>query len=361
MLDVNVRRRISNFRLDACFTAGEGVTALFGPSGAGKTTLVNLLAGLERPDDGRIIVDGRVLFDSTAGIDIPPEHRRIGYVFQEDRLFPHLSVMGNLTYGMNRIRPAERRHSIEQVVALLGIGDLVERRPLTLSGGEKQRVAIGRALLASPKFLLMDEPLSSLDAERKEEILPFIERLRDEVGVPIVYVSHAIEEVIRLADTMVVLNAGRVAQSGPVETILSRLDTGSLTGRSDTGAVFMATVASSDTANGLTELAFAGNRLLVPGLGLPAGKPIRVRVLARDVSLSHSQPTGISILNIFQAKITEIEGGDAAQVDLLLDVGVPLIARITRKSLGDLDLKIGQSVYALVKAVAIDRRSLGRD
>ncbi|MDX9859786.1 MAG: molybdenum ABC transporter ATP-binding protein [Rhodospirillales bacterium] len=361
MLDVDIRRRTGDFLLDARFLTDSGLTALFGRSGAGKTSLVDSLAGLNRPDDGRIVVDGHVLFDSKAGIYLPPERRRLGYVFQEARLFPHLSVAGNLTYGMKLTPPSERHQDFDQIVDLLDLRAHLKRRPATLSGGEKQRVAIGRALLASPRILLMDEPLASLDAARKAEILPFIERLRLDLDLPVVYVSHAIEEVIRIADTMVVMSDGKVAASGPVEEIMGRLDLHPLTGRYETGAVLAATVAGADLTFGLTELTFAGNRLWVPKIDLPLGTPLRVRIRARDVSLSLAPPQAISILNVLPGRVVELDGaGGQPQVDVLLDVGSPLIARITRRSVEALGLKPGVSVFALIKTVAIDRASLGR-
>lgn len=360
MLEVDVRRQTGDFLLDARFAADAGLTALFGRSGSGKTSLINALAGLNKPDAGRIVIDDHVLFDSKAGIDVAPEKRRLGYVFQEARLFPHLSVAGNLTYGMKLTPPSERHQDFDHVVDLLDLRAHLARRPATLSGGEKQRVAIGRALLASPRILLMDEPLASLDAARKAEILPFIERLRDELNLPIVYVSHAIEEVIRIADTMVVMSDGQVAASGPVEGIMSRLDLYPLTGRYETGAVLAATVAGADLAYGLTELAFAGHRLWVPKVDLPVGTALRVRIRARDVSLSLTAPTGISILNVLAGTVEELDAGDRPQVDVRLDVGAPIIARITRRSADLLGLKPGVRAYALIKAVAIDRPSLGR-
>ena len=360
MLKVEINRRFGDFLLRIRFTAETGLTALFGRSGAGKTSLINLLAGLERPDGGKIEIDGHVLFDASKGIDLPPQKRRLGYVFQESRLFPHMSVLGNLSYGM-RLRPASERHQdFHQVVDMLDLKPFLDRRPKTLSGGEKQRVAIGRALLASPRLLLMDEPLASLDTPRKNEILPFIERLRDEANLPIVYVSHTLDEVIRLADTLVILSEGKAVASGPVEEIMSRLDLRPLTGRYEAGAVFSATVAGQDDTFGLTELAFAGKQLLVPRLRMPEGTSLRVRIRARDVSLSLTPPADISILNIFLGRIEEIGDDDGPQTDLLVDIGVPLIARITQKSLHELDLKPGKTVYVLIKAVALDRPSLGQ-
>lgn len=359
MIEVDVKRRLGSFALEAKFSAGPGVTALFGPSGAGKTTIVNLLAGLDRPDAGRIIVDGRTLFDSEGGVDLPPERRRLGYVFQEGRLFPHLSVNGNLTYGMRLIPPEARQHDFSQIVSLLGLSGLLDRRPGSLSGGEKQRVAIGRALLASPRLLLMDEPLSSLDGVLKEEILPYIERLRDELRLPIVYVSHAIEEVIRLADTLVVLDGGKVVEADTLPNAMGRLRPQGLTDSLGGGAVFRATVGARDEDDGLTELLFGPNRLLVPRMKLAPGASLRVRIQARDVALSRGRPSQISVLNIFEGTIREIGPSAGPQVDVLVDIGAPLIARITRKSLQDLGLAVGDRIHALIKAVAVDRRNLG--
>ncbi len=360
MIDISVRRRIGDFTLDAAFTGDAGITALFGRSGSGKTSIIDLIAGLARPDEGRVTVGGRVLFDSQAGIDLAPERRRVGYVFQEDRLFPHLSVRRNLAYGMARRMAGEDPIKFDQVVEMLGIGDLLQRRPHGLSGGEKQRVAIGRALLSNPLLLLMDEPLASLDAARKEEILPFIERLRDDLAMPVIYVSHAIDEIVRLADTVVLLSDGRVAATGPVEQVMSRFDLRPLTGRNEAGAVIAATVAEHDAAFELTYLDFAGGRLSVPHIDLAVGAAIRVRVRARDVSIALKPPEEISLLNVFRGRVTEIADEPGPQIDLMLDIGVPLRARITRKSLTQLDLAVGKPVYALIKAIAFDRGTLGR-
>jgi molybdate transport system ATP-binding protein len=359
MLDVDVRRRFGDFLLKARFQAAGGVTALFGRSGSGKTSLVNLLAGLERPEAGRIAIDDQVLFDKDRGIDVPPERRRIGYVFQDARLFPHLSVRANLTYGMRLVPVAERHQDFHAVVALLGLEPLLQRRPRALSGGEKQRVAIGRALLASPRLLLMDEPLASLDAPRKEEILPLIERLRDELAVPVVYVSHVMEEVVRLADTLVLLSDGAVAAVGGVEELSARLDLRPVTGRHEAGAVLAVTVAGHDAEFGLSRLEFLGNSLLVPRLDLEIGATLRIRIRARDVALALEPPAGTSILNVIGGVVREIEAGDGPRVDVLIDAGAPLIARITRRSAHALGLEPGKTVFALIKAVAIDRQSLG--
>jgi molybdate transport system ATP-binding protein len=362
MLDVAVEKRLGGFEVDARFSCEtSGIVALFGRSGAGKTTLVNMLAGLLRPDRGRIAINGATLFDSERGLDLPPERRRLGYVFQEGRLFPHLSVRSNLSYGLRRVAPGERHIGLQQIVALLGLDAHLERRPRDLSGGEKQRVALGRALLANPRLLLMDEPLAALDQARKEEILPFIERLRDELAIPIVYVSHVMPEIVRLADTMVLMSEGRVMAVGALDDLTSRLDLRPLTGRYEAGAVLAARVEGQDERFALTELSFTGGRLLVPRLELPAGAELRLRIRARDVALALERPQGTSILNVFPCVVRDIGADEGAQVDLRLDAcGAALWARITRRSLEDLHLRPGSKVFALVKAVAIDRYSLGR-
>lgn len=359
VLRVAIGYRAGAFRLRADFDAPPGLTAFFGRSGAGKTTLVNLIAGLAAPRSGRISVGDDVLYDSATRTDLPPERRRIGYVFQEDRLFPHLSVRGNLAYGQRFRRPATGRRDPGDVIELLDLGGLLDRRPANLSGGERQRVAIGRALLSSPDILLMDEPLASLDSARKSQILPFIERLRDDTGIPIVYVSHAIDEVVRLADTMVVLDKGVTVASGPVEEVMSRLDLRPLTGRYEAGAVFPVTVAGQDKTFGLTELAFPGGRLWTPALDRPLGGALRIRIRSRDVSLSLSRPRDSSILNVVEGVVTEIGAQDGPQTDVLVDIGTPLMARITRKSVAAMRLQPGTRVFALIKAVAIDRHAMG--
>ncbi len=369
MIEIDAARRLGDFALDVEFTTeGHGITALFGRSGAGKTSLVNMLAGLLRPERGRIVIDGTVLFDSAAGIDIAPHRRRLGYVFQQSRLFPHLTVRGNLEYGMSRVPRAERRVGFDEVVEMLGIGEHLARRPHGLSGGERQRVAIGRALLTSPRLLLMDEPLASLDAARKAEILPFIERLSDTFAVPIVYVTHAMDEIARLADTLVLMTEGRVAAVGGVEELTSRLDLRPLTGRYEAGSVIRALVTGEDAGFGLSELEFAGGRLLVPHIGLPTGTPVRLRIRARDVSVALAPPKDISMLNVLPGTITEIgdamgiEGGNGggSVVDIHLDIEVPLWARISRKSMHDLGLDVGSKVFALIKGTSVDHRSLTR-
>ncbi len=365
MIEIDVTRRLGEFRLDVAFsTDTQGITALFGRSGAGKTCIVNMLAGLLTPERGRIAVNGQVLFDSAARLNVPPERRRLGYVFQESRLFPHLNVRGNLEYGMRLVPRRERRITFDEVVEMLGIGALLTRRAHRLSGGEKQRVTIGRALLTSPRLLLMDEPLASLDGARKNEILPFIERLSDHFTVPIVYVTHAMDEIIRLADTLVLVSDGSVAATGAVEDLTSRFDLRPLTGRYEAGSVIATRIASHDERYGLTLLEFAGGVFSVSRIEAPSGTSIRVRVRARDVALALSRPADSSFANVFEGTVTEIsapgEDESGAQVDVKLDIGVPLWSRITRRSLDELSIALGSRVFALVKGTSIDRYSQAR-
>lgn len=365
MIEIDIEKRLGNFALAAQMTAPDtGITALFGRSGVGKTSLVNALAGLLRPDRGRIAIGDEVLFNSSRNIDVPPERRRLGYVFQEGRLFPHYSVRGNLLYGAKRAA-AHNGPSFDTVVDLLGIRDLLARRPADLSGGEKQRVAIGRALLASPRLLLMDEPLASLDAPRKDEILPFIMRLRDELKLPIFYVSHEMEEIMRLADLLVMLDDGKVAAIGPVEELTSRLDLWPLTGRYEAGSVIRTTLRGHDTSFGLSELAFPGGRLRVTKIDAPLGTPIRVRIRARDVVIATERPQHLSIRNAFPGKVVDVAPGRGPLIDLRLDIGsqehpVILWARITMRAAQELQLGPGKPIFALVKTVSFDRHSFGR-
>lgn len=356
MLQVDVTRRLAEFTVEASFSAGAGVTVLFGPSGAGKSSIVNMIAGLLKPERGRIVVNGRVLFDSGAGIDLPVHRRRVGYVFQEGRLFPHLTVRQNLLFGRWFSPRDERYTDIGQVVEMLGIGDLLVRRPRDLSGGEKQRVAIGRALLASPRVLLMDEPLASLDPSRKEEILPFLERLKKTANIPIVYVSHSVEEVTRLADTLVLLSGGGVRAAGTAADIMSRVDLPASASPPEAGAVLDTAVDRHDDASGLTHLSFDGGVLHVPRTDAPPGTAIRVQIKARDVALATHRPSGISILNILVGRIDEIGRTDGTFSELRVKVGgTAILARITRRSLRELSLREGSEVHVLVKAVAIER------
>jgi molybdate transport system ATP-binding protein len=360
-LEVAVRHTFGGFALDAAFTAPAGLTALCGPAGAGKTAVVNAIAGLLAPDGGRVVADGVVLLDTTAGISVPRHRRRVGYVFQEGRLFPHLTVRQNLLFGRWFSAEPAPVTEVDRVGDLLGIGHLLARRQGGLSGGEKQRVAIGRALLASPRILLMDEPLASLDAARKEEILPYLERLRDEARVPILYVSHAVPEVARLATTVVALADGRVIRSGPAPAVLSDPAVFPAAERDEAGVILTARLAGHLPADGLSELELAGTRLLVPRVEAPSGARLRLRIRARDVMIALVRPEAISALNVLPVSFERVvrEDGALVEVSLGLGVGERLLARITRRSLGALALAPGVPCFALVKSVAVGRQDLG--
>jgi molybdate transport system ATP-binding protein len=361
MLEVDLEHRLGGFALDIHFRAGPGLTVLFGRSGAGKTSIVNAIAGLYRPQQARIAVAGEVLTDTARGIAVPVHRRRIGYVFQEGRLFPHLTVRRNLLFGRWFARRARHAARFDEVVGLLALEAVLDRRPGRLSGGEKQRVAVGRALLANPRLLLMDEPLASLDAARKDEILPYIERLRDEAGLPIVYVSHSIAEVVRLADTIVLVADGRVRAVGPVAEVMGRAELQPLAGAAEAGAVLDAHVAGHERDWALTRLEGKFGRLVVPFLDLPPGAPLRVRILARDVILATLPPPGISALNVLRATVAALVPSQGAAVEVELRAGGErLLARVTRRSAEALALAPGRPVFAVIKTVAIDRRSLGR-
>jgi len=356
MLDIRIKRRQGAFTLDAAFAVQDvRVTALFGRSGAGKTSIINIVAGLIRPDEGRVIVNEVCLFDSQRRIDVPPEKRRVGYIFQDGRLFPHLSVRSNLTYGMRMTPPSKRFVKFDQVVELLGIESLLRRRPSGLSGGEKQRVAIGRALLTSPSLLLMDEPLASLDWARKMEVYPFISRLSQEFAIPILYVSHSMEEILNLADSMVALDSGHVVAAGHIEELMSRVDIQRLTGYEDYGVVMSTRVESHDTASGLTRLRFTGGTLTVPLFDSPPGAQARVRIQARNVAIALTPPQNISVQNIFPGTIENIAMGNGSLVDVRINIGSPLMSRITLRAKQELGLKPGMRVFALVKSVAVTR------
>ena len=354
-LEVDIHHAAGDFTLDAAFAIDGPVTALFGPSGSGKSTLVNVIAGLVRPARGRVVVGGGVLFDTQARIDVPRHRRRVGYVFQEGRLFPHLTVRQNLVYGRFFAPRDGAVATLDVVVELLGIGQLLARRPASLSGGEKQRVAIGRALLANPRILLMDEPLAALDEARKAEVLPFLERLRDEVRVPIVYVSHSLDEVLRLASHMVVLEAGKVVGSGPVEEIMGRVDFAPFARRRDAGAVLNLTVAGHDEAGGITRLEGHLGIISVPRIDAPVGARRRLWVHARDVILATSRPEGLSAQNILPAIVETIVQREDGGADVALDCGGDrLVARVTGRALQALALTPGRPIYVIVKSLALD-------
>ncbi len=356
-ISVEIRERLGDFQLDAKFASSGRLTALFGPSGSGKSSVINFIAGLIKASDGKAAVDGRVLFDSDKGINVPRHKRRIGYVFQEARLFPHLSVRQNLAYGRWFAPAEDRSMGSKGVIDLLGLGQILDRMPNLLSGGEKQRVAIGRALLSSPKLLLMDEPLASLDQARKSEILPYIERLRDETKVPIIYVSHSVAEVARLATDIVVMSNGMVIASGRTGEILQRSDLMPAEEQGEAGSVLEMAVVSFDEKYGITLLRSAVGEIRVPGRLSAIGKTIKLRVRARDVLVASQRPRGLSAQNLLEGKISEINR-HGPLVDVKIDcAGTAIMSRITYQSSASLKLGVGMAVFAIVKTASIDAGS----
>lgn len=349
---VEIRHSQGDFRIEADFTSEGGVTALFGRSGSGKTSVLRIVGGLVRPDHGRIVIDDKVLLDTARGICLPPHQRGLGYVFQEPRLFPHLTVRQNLSYGQWFARSRSSMSDPEKIITMLGLEALLPRRPGHLSGGEKQRVAIGRALLASPRILLMDEPLSALDEARKAEILPYIERLRDELNLPILYVSHSVGEVARLADRVVAMADGRVTDIGNASEILGIQTIA--TGR-ESGSVLEGLVRLQGEDPDLAAIALRGCRLLVPRGTLREGQRLRVHIPAREVLLATIEPQGLSALNVLKGQIRQIAGSEGGAVDVTLGCGEETLrARITGLSAKRIGLAEGQPVYAIIKTVALD-------
>ena len=359
-LSVNITHNFGDFAIEAKFDAGAGVTALFGRSGTGKTTIVNAIAGLFAPENGRISLDDEVLFDAQKGINLAPHKRRIGYVFQDGRLFPHLDVAQNLAFGARFTNAKPAPQETARIVDMLGLGTLLARRPATLSGGEKQRVALGRALLSHPRLLLMDEPLAALDGPRKEEILPYLERLRDDKAtrVPIIYVSHAVDEIARLADQLVLIQNGRVVRAGDAFEVFSDPAAVPLLGVREAGAVMRARVVKH-AEDGLSRLRMSGGDLLVPGVTAPLGQEVRIRILAQDIILSLGIPQGLSTRNILPVVIGDIRMGDGPGAAISLIAGQDrLLARVTARAVAEMDLKTGMKIYALVKATAVPRGNI---
>ena len=353
-IEARLRVERGDFSLDVDLSLPEeGITAVFGPSGCGKTTLLRAMAGLERDARGYLWIGNECWQDEARFL--PTHKRRLGYVFQEPSLFPHLTVAQNLSYGLRRLRDGNQPIALDQAVELLGIGHLLERRPHQLSGGEQQRVAIARALAADPAILLLDEPLAAVDQDRKQEILPYLEHLHRALSMPVIYVSHARDEVARLADHMVLLENGRASAVGAATALFSRLDL-PLAHGPDTETVIDATVAGHDTEFGLTWLDSAAGRFVAVRQDLSEGSPVRLQVLARDVSLTLGPPRDTSILNSFPAIVDTMADEGIAQTTVRLSVGsVPILARITRKSAVELGLGKGTSVHAQIKSVALLR------
>ena len=356
MIEVSCRLVRPRFVLDADFTAASGCVALFGPSGSGKSTIVRLLAGLERPERGRIVVDGRTLVDTEARIDVPVHKRHVGLVFQDGQLLPHLSVRQNLEYGRSFAPRDARGVPFDAMVDLLGIGHLLKARPATLSGGERQRVSIGRALLAAPRLLVMDEPLASLDTARKLEILPFIERLRDELELPIVYVSHAVEEVARLANTVVRMSEGRVVAAGAPGDVIGASVRDPDDATFPTLSFVSARVVREKPEFSVSILAHPAGEIVLPGGACSEGETVRVAIAATNVALAVEEPRGLSVRTRLRGRIVRIEGGSGPSVHVTVELagGDRIVALLTRLAVADLDLKEGRDVFALVKTVAID-------
>jgi molybdate transport system ATP-binding protein len=350
MLQVQVQARLGDFRLDARFEGSAGgVTVLYGPSGAGKSSVLAAVAGALTPDAGRIALGDELLFDSAAGLDLPMERRRIGWVFQDARLFPHLTVDANLRYGLKRAAPGPIR--FDEAVEALGVGHLLHRRPRDLSGGERQRVGLGRALLSQPRLLLMDEPLASLDAARRAEILPFFERVRS-FGVPILYVTHSLAEAVRLGDRMAVMRDGQVVAEGPLAEVVSRPELMLTGSHARDGAALDGVVQAHDDR--LTLIMAGGWSVKAPRLALEVGAPVRLFVLARDVMLALDPPQRISARNVLQGTVAGVEAQNGRCLVRVETRGAALLAALTPDAVEDLGLEPGMTVYAVVKSVAVD-------
>lgn len=359
-LSVALSHAFPGFTLDLAFEAPPGVTALFGRSGSGKTSLVNAVAGLLTPDRGRVEVAGHLLLDTERGVNLPPHRRRFGYVFQDARLFPHLTVRQNLAFGQWFARNETDGPDLARIAELLDIGPLLARRPGALSGGERQRVALGRAILSRPRLLLMDEPLSALDEALKAEILPYLERLRDETRLPILYVSHALSEVARLATTLVLVEAGRLVAAGPAADLLADPASARVLGLREMGALLTVRVAAHED-DGLTRLDSGTGPLWLPRVAAAPGAMLRVRILAQDVMLALARPEGISALNVLPATVRDLRLGEGPGVLVRLEAGGEvLLARITRRSAEALALAPGKPVHAVLKAVSVAQESVGR-
>lgn len=346
VLSVNIQRSFPGMQLDVSFDAPAGVTALFGPSGCGKTSTINAVAGLMQPDHGRITLNGQTLFDSDALINLPPQARRIGYVFQDARLFPHMTVSANLRYPA-RFNPKADR-DFDHVVDLLALGPLLQRKPRNLSGGEQQRTAIGRALLSDPALLVMDEPLAALDQRRKSEIMPWLERLRDEVRLPILYVTHASAEILRLATTLVLMQQGRVIHAGPLADALVDPVIGPAIGPREVGALIPARILSTEP-DGMQQVRTSAGLMLLPATGQRIGAEIRLRIFAHEVILAREAPEGLSALNVLPGRVSRIEGG---YVQITAGDST-LLAQITQRSVQALGLQPGTPCHAIIKSAAI--------
>jgi molybdate transport system ATP-binding protein len=355
VLAVSLSKRQGDFRLDVAFAAPTpGVTALFGRSGCGKTTVVDLIAGLRRADTGRIDIDGALLLDTARRLDLPAERRRVGYLFQDLRLFPHLNVRGNLDYGRRRAAREPQRIGFDDVVALLGLEALLGRRPAQLSGGEKQRVALGRALLAQPRLLLLDEPLAALDQARREEVLPYLERLRDQLSLPMLLVTHDFDEVLRLATHVVLMDGGRLLAAGPPAAISLAPELRAIVGPEAIGAVIEGRVDAIDGASGLARIGVGGDVLSIEAGALAVGQAVRLQLLARDLILATERPHGLSVRNALAGVVAAIEPDGPHAALVRVDAGgTAIIVRVTAQAVRELALRAALPVWVLVKAVTL--------
>jgi len=353
VIDFSLQQRLGHFQLDAsAHLPATGVTALFGPSGSGKSTLLQVLAGLIKAQ-GHIKLPNSVWQNDDKGVCLPAHQRAVGYVFQQAELFPHLTVLDNLCFGYQRLQPSQRIIQRDAVIELLALGGLLQRHPVALSGGEQQRVAIGRALLTSPDWLLMDEPLSGLDSAKKHEIMHYLNALHQSWPLPILYVSHVMEEISQLADWVLLMDQGRITHHGRLQEVLVTLDA-PLAHGADAGTLIEAKVLSHDESFQLTDLQFAGGVLSIPKKPLPLHAVYKVYIHARDVSIALDHHDRSSILNVFSARIEAIVEEDASRVLVKLTAsGAPLLSSITRKSAVKLNLALGDKVYAQVKSVAL--------
>jgi molybdate transport system ATP-binding protein len=359
-LSVQIRHAFGAFTCDVAFEAPGGVTALFGHSGSGKTTIVNAVAGLLQPDQGRVQIGSDILLDTARGVALPVHKRRIGYVFQEARLFPHMTVRQNLVYGRWASRLPQMRAQEEQITEMLGLGPLLTRLPGALSGGERQRVALGRALIGRPRLLLMDEPLAALDEARKGEILPYLETLRDEADVPILYVSHALSEVARLATTVVAIQSGRVLRAGPAAEVLSDPQAVPALGVQDAGAILEGRVLRH-CEDGLSEIGFSGGVLTLPRVNAQTGAHLRIRIAAGGVTLARDAPQNLSSLNVLQGVIDTIHMGRKSGAMVRIRIGDDVIlSRISARAARSMELQPGQTVHAILASISVARSDIGQ-
>ncbi len=348
MIDVKLKKNFGAFDIDIAFTSEtNGITVLAGPSGSGKTSIISMIAGLTKPDSGRIHINDRLLFDSDQKIDCPIQKRRCGYIFQDGRLFPHMSVQKNLLYGSHS--DASR---LEEIAELLGIDHLLSRMPAKLSGGEKQRVAIGRALLMRPEILLMDEPLASLDPQRKDELLPYIARLPEQFNIPIFYVTHSRREILRLSDELIRIEKGRIKSFGKPAGEYQGLGTTDTEG--EYLSVFECDIADYNDNFGVVKAAFPGGHVFILADKRPQDTKVRAAIRASDVTVSLEQPTQISTRNIFSGTIVRLEESTARSVLVHSDIGIPIAARISKASAHRLELEPGKPIFLLVKAVSMN-------